>query len=218
MIRQHCVRWSLVLLLLAPVLPACVHQSQDGAGFSATSPRQTADALPCKKPSQMNDNANWMLSWQEQIRGTQFEAAVAPVDPSLAPDLWPISHPGREVISRFGSLRARGGRGRRHTGIDIKAPMRTPILATAGGEVVFSGQQRGYGKVVIVDHGNGFKTLYAHLNTASVKKGETVARGQVVGELGRTGRVTTHHLHYEVIREDTPVNPEPYLLNEPSLQ
>ncbi len=85
-----------------------------------------------------------------------------------------------------------------HSGIDMVAPYRTPVLSTAPGKVTFAGRRGPYGRLVEVDHGNGFKTRYGHLNRISVKKGELVDLQQQVGLLGSSGRSTGPHIHYEV--------------------
>lgn len=103
------------------------------------------------------------------------------------------------------------GRGRMHSGQDLAGPRGTPILATANGQVVFAGRQSGYGKVIRIRHAFGYETLYAHLHTIKVKKGDTVARGDEIGGMGNTGRSTGTHLHYEIRIGGDPTNPMPYM-------
>lgn len=86
---------------------------------------------------------------------------------------------------------------RAHKGVDYSAPLGTPIRAVSHGVVEFAGQQRGYGNVVIIDHGKGHTTLYAHLNSMAVRKGEKISQSQHVGTVGRTGWATGPHLHFE---------------------
>ena len=98
-----------------------------------------------------------------------------------------------------------------HKGIDLTAPTGTKVYATGGGKVISAGYAAGgYGIKVIIDHGYGYKTLYAHLNKATVKVGKRVARGDVIGEVGSTGRSTAPHLHYEVRKNDQTENPINY--------
>jgi len=94
-----------------------------------------------------------------------------------------------------------------HTGVDISASYGTPIRAAAGGTVVFSGWRRAYGLTVIIDHGNGIATLYAHCSSLYVSEGQNVESGQVIAAVGSTGLSTGPHLHFEVRRYGTPINP-----------
>ncbi|WP_129596303.1 M23 family metallopeptidase [Anaerophilus nitritogenes] len=101
--------------------------------------------------------------------------------------------------------------GRKHTGIDLAAPIGTPVSAADGGKVVFSGTKSGYGKCIILDHGGGTQTYYAHNSKLLVSVGQKVYKGQKIAEVGNTGRSTGPHLHFEVRKNGTPVNPLQYL-------
>ena len=106
-----------------------------------------------------------------------------------------------------------GGRGRSfHEGVDIAAYSGTPVWATADGEVSFSGRRTGYGETVMINHEFGYETLYAHLRERHVTAGEEVKKGDLIGYVGRTGRATGSHLHYEIMVNDETLNPEPYLV------
>lgn len=98
-----------------------------------------------------------------------------------------------------------------HPGLDLTAPYRTPVYSTAPGTVTFAGVESGYGKTVEIDHGHGIVTRFAHLHRIAVARGQTVGAHQRVGELGSTGRSTGPHLHYEVLVNDDPVDPEKFL-------
>lgn len=116
-------------------------------------------------------------------------------------------NPGGSVItSRFG---ARWGR--QHNGIDIGMPIGTSVKAADGGKVTFAGWKSGYGYLVIIDHENGYKTYYGHLSKTLVKKGQRVYRGQIIAKSGNTGRTTGPHLHFEVRKNNVPVNPLKYV-------
>ena len=106
-----------------------------------------------------------------------------------------------------------------HYGIDFTAPKGTPIYATGDGVVKrIVRSRRGYGNEVFIDHGFGYKTLYGHLqSTPPVKKGQKVKRGDVIGKMGKTGRVTATHLHYAVIRNKIALNPEYFILDRRNL-
>jgi murein DD-endopeptidase MepM/ murein hydrolase activator NlpD len=99
-----------------------------------------------------------------------------------------------------------------HKGIDISTRTGAPIVASADGVVSFAGWDRGYGRVIIIKHSQGFKTKYAHLKKSLVKKGQHVKRGETIGLVGTSGRTTGPHLHYEVHLNGVPVNPIRYVL------
>jgi len=103
------------------------------------------------------------------------------------------------------------GRAAFHPGLDFAGPRMTPVRATAAGTVTFSGQRAGYGRVVEVDHGRGFKTRYAHLASIAVRPGQAVAAGDRLGGMGSTGRSTGTHLHYEVWLNGRAQNPERFV-------
>jgi len=98
-----------------------------------------------------------------------------------------------------------------HSGVDIAAHKGTPVMATANGTVTFAGYKGTLGKAIFIDHGYGILTRYGHLNALNVKKGQKVIRGDVIGEVGSTGRSTGPHLHYEVRLNDIPVNAQKYM-------
>jgi murein DD-endopeptidase MepM/ murein hydrolase activator NlpD len=97
--------------------------------------------------------------------------------------------------------------GRLHAGIDIAAPTGTAIWAAKAGSVIFSGQQSGYGNVIIIDHGGGFTTLYGHQSRRIAQVGQHVSQGQLIGKVGSTGHSTGSHLHFETRYSGTPRNP-----------
>ncbi|MEE4196997.1 MAG: M23 family metallopeptidase [Bacteroidales bacterium] len=102
-----------------------------------------------------------------------------------------------------------------HYGMDFTAPTGTEIYATGDGVVeIVENSLRGYGKRVIINHGFGYKTLYAHLDGFSVKRGQKVKRGDVIGFVGSTGTSTAPHLHYEVFKNNKKVNPVHYYFND----
>ncbi len=99
----------------------------------------------------------------------------------------------------------------RHTGLDFAAPMGTPIVAVDDGKVVASGPAGAYGNMIEVAHGDGTRSLYAHLSSIEVRRGQTVARGEHIGDLGNTGNSTGPHLHFEISKNRTPVDPAKHL-------
>lgn len=98
-----------------------------------------------------------------------------------------------------------------HTGIDIKGAHGTPVGAAGPGEVLFAGWLRGYGQVIIIDHGNNLSSVYAHLSSMSVREGSAVKRGQIIGAVGSTGVATGPHLHFEVRVNGEARDPMKYL-------
>ena len=98
-----------------------------------------------------------------------------------------------------------------HKGIDIASPYGSDVFCAAKGKVVFAGQKGGYGNCVIVEHGNGLATLYGHLSKVIVKANQEVKVGELIAKSGNSGRSTGPHLHYEVRKNNTPVNPKLFL-------
>jgi murein DD-endopeptidase MepM/ murein hydrolase activator NlpD len=142
---------------------------------------------------------------------TQISAGqmlIIPVQEASGWITWPVEG---KVSSGFGRRGIRGF----HSGIDIPAATGTPIRAVADGLVVLSGKSLDgysrYGKIVIVEHGNGIRTVYAHNQKNHVKTGECVKAGEVIAEVGSSGNASGPHVHFEIRREGRPVNPLKYL-------
>ena len=145
-------------------------------------------------------NHNFAAAWQKNVM----------------PSMWPVN--GR-LMSRFGERQDPfSGEGAFHTGVDIEAAMHTPVHAAADGIIYSAEYTSAYGKLVIIDHGNGMRTWYAHLSEFGVIPGQEIRRGEVIGLSGNTGRVTAPHLHFEVRMGGSPVNPYPYLTRSAMLQ
>jgi murein DD-endopeptidase MepM/ murein hydrolase activator NlpD len=124
---------------------------------------------------------------------------------SAAGFLWPLS--GR-ITSGYGWRRDPFTKRRDfHTGIDIKGPTGRIIRASKAGRVVYSGWMGGYGRVVVIDHGKDYSTLYAHCSSLLVRKGQRVSAGQAIGKVGSSGRATGPHLHFEVRYRNKAMNP-----------
>lgn len=151
-----------------------------------------------------------------------FEAAVDGLDDALSmlgavkgkARAFPISNPapGKAISSMFGPRSdPLLGTPALHAGMDFRASTGAPIKATGAGKVVTAGWNGGYGKMVEIDHGNGLRTRYAHMSRVAVAKGDTVAPGDVIGQVGSTGRSTGPHLHYEVRRNGTALNPYKFI-------
>jgi murein DD-endopeptidase MepM/ murein hydrolase activator NlpD len=125
------------------------------------------------------------------------------------PSMWPVD--GR-LLSGFGKREDPfSGEGAMHKGVDISAPMGTAVHVAADGVVIFADSMSGFGRLIVVDHGGGIQTFYAHLSKFYVLPGHEVRRGDPIGAVGMTGRVTAPHLHYEVHINGTPMNPYRWL-------
>jgi LysM repeat protein len=137
------------------------------------------------------------------------ELRVVPVvgsDAGMARFLWPV--PGGRLISGFGVQRA----SHRHSGLDIAAAAGDPVQASDDGTVRYAGSSlRGYGKTLIIDHGDGWSTLYAHNSALIAREGQLVRRGELIARIGRSGNATTEHCHFEIRRDGKAVDPLAYL-------
>jgi murein DD-endopeptidase MepM/ murein hydrolase activator NlpD len=131
---------------------------------------------------------------------------------SSTPSVWPV----RGYLSASFGNRLDPFTGLRdfHSGIDISTPIGTKVQAPADGVVVFSGVKGGYGNALVLDHGYGLVTRYAHLASYNVRPGQRVHRGDVIAFVGNTGKSTAPHLHYEVWLNDQAQNPIQYILDE----
>ena len=122
--------------------------------------------------------------------------------------MWPL--PGyNRLTSAFGyRIHPITNKAHSHTGIDVPAPAGTPILAAKSGQVVTSARHSSYGNYVVIDHGSGSSTLYAHMSSRNVAEGQMVKQGDVIGYVGTTGSSTGNHLHLEIRENYTRINPE----------
>jgi murein DD-endopeptidase MepM/ murein hydrolase activator NlpD len=144
-----------------------------------------------------------------------YPAPVTGISPPVSPHVarssfgWPVS--GGRVLSGYGVPR----RTHRHKGIDIGGRLGQSVRAAEAGRVVYSGSTlRGYGKTIIIDHGDDLQSLYAHNSDLLAREGDRVQRGQAIARLGRTGNASTEHCHFEIRRNDVPVDPMLYLRRE----
>ena len=145
---------------------------------------------------------------EEQLKA--YEDALRGREMARIPSIWPVSG---EITDDYGVRRNPfgGGTSELHDGLDIATSWGTPVIATGDGVVGFAGVKNGYGNIVVVDHGNGLSTAYAHLSRIEVALGQEVRRGDALGRVGSTGRSTGPHLHYEVRLGETAVSPTRYL-------
>ncbi|MCB0391500.1 MAG: M23 family metallopeptidase [Bdellovibrionales bacterium] len=118
---------------------------------------------------------------------------------------WPV---GKVRISQT----FRPHRNKKHEGVDLTHYFNAPIYAAHEGYVVYVGNEySGYGKMIILQYSNKWATLYAHLNKIEVKEGQVVERGELIGRMGKTGRVTGTHLHFELLKNKVPIDPMDFL-------
>lgn len=153
-----------------------------------------------------------LLSTSLVERYHQTIASIGQLEENLLyiPTHWPTDP--NKITSPFGPRSDPFNRSRAvHSGIDVRGKTGTPIYATADGTVQLAQHHGGYGNTIIINHGDRYETLYAHLSKIGVEQGDEVLKGDVIGELGSTGRSTGPHLHYEIIKSGKAVDPEPYL-------
>jgi murein DD-endopeptidase MepM/ murein hydrolase activator NlpD len=162
--------------------------------------------------------------------GLEYESIVAddlgflPADPAHLDLLWPVET--RSISSSFGPrmrtqvLRVVKAKRKKlvrrrfqgtHKGVDLTAPVGSDVYVVQDGRVTFSGMEKGYGNLIVIDHGNGVETRYAHLKVRFAEVGDAVHRGQKIAEVGMTGRTTGPHLHFEVRLNGDAQDPMPVL-------
>lgn len=152
----------------------------------------------CQQSSSFNEIADLLQKNSEKLE------CIPAIQPILNKNLKAISSGfGRRIDPIFRV-------GRMHTGMDFSAAKGTKVFATGDGVVAEAGRKAGYGNVVVINHGFGYQTLYAHLQKINVKPRQKVTRAQVIGTVGSTGKSTGSHLHYEVRYHGKPVNPVNY--------
>jgi lipoprotein NlpD len=188
-----------------PRSPAVASQkaSLAGAGHPPALPAASRASLPAEDDHELAE-AEETPTGEGAPKGISFR--LIPTDEGFS---WPIQ--GGIVHASFGMRH-----GRQHAGIDISAPSGSPVYAARDGEVAYSGHKfRGYGNVVMIDHGDGFTTVYAHNLANLVREGESVVRGQIIARVGATGNATGAHCHFEIRNENLSVDPRGYLSESP---
>jgi murein DD-endopeptidase MepM/ murein hydrolase activator NlpD len=135
-------------------------------------------------------------------------------DSTYTPSIWPVMG---HITDSFGErLDPFSGEGAFHTGVDVASDYGAPVHATADGVVTMAGNHTGYGRLVVIDHGFGITTWYAHLSAFSAVVGARIKRGEVIGYTGISGRTTGPHVHYEVRMNNAPINPWRYMKSSPA--
>ncbi|MEG6584420.1 M23 family metallopeptidase [Dendrosporobacter sp. 1207_IL3150] len=185
------------------------------SGISRSVPMNSGQGGPLAKPA-ISEISEWVellksdvKAREQSIEQLRNEVIAKNARMAVTPSIWPTEG---DITSRFGWRDSPIGWGRDwHPGIDIANSYGTPIIASADGEVVESGWNGGYGKMVKIDHGNGIATVYAHNSRNIVSVGSFVKKGETIAYMGSTGYSTGPHLHYEVRVNGNAVNPASFL-------
>ncbi|WP_243295514.1 LysM peptidoglycan-binding domain-containing M23 family metallopeptidase [Geothrix mesophila] len=208
---------------LERLLPYQVRAVAPEARAGATSGHLEAH-LPPDNPSQLLARMQPVMPPVSEAELNALLPTFTPADPGHLDLLWPVET--RTISSAWGprmrtkTVRVKNQRKKRvrykgrHRGIDLNAPAGTAVFAAMDGQVVMAGKHKQYGNFVVVDHGNGVATLYAHHQLNLVHEGDIVRRGQKIAEVGRTGNATGPHLHFELKIDGVQQNPLPVLNDE----
>ncbi|OQW95678.1 MAG: hypothetical protein BWK79_01670 [Beggiatoa sp. IS2] len=209
---QDSQRWVAVVgipLSVSPGLQKVVDSSTgESYSFQVFDKKYKTQHIKLNNKRQVNPNRNDLQRIQAETR--VIKAALNPAWRMTTVSPLPLIQPvkGRIAESSFGSRRYFNGEPRNpHSGLDITAPQNTPVLATADGIVVNTGNYFFNGNTVFIDHSQGIVTMYCHLQEIDVSPGQSVVRGQPVGKVGKTGRATGPHLHWGVSLNGTMINP-----------
>jgi len=204
--KNSSIKWgviglSMALLLSATVLTTPLSIADNQAEIDKTSAPKIHKEF-VKKESHMLTPASLQ------------EPAIAESDLEQFDGIWPLKDYFR-VSSSFGEHSPPSSKNApRHSGMDIPAPMKTDIYSITDGEVIFSGMKGPYGKTMIIDHGDGYTSVYAHCSKLFLAKGDKVARGDVIAKVGNSGRSTGPHVHLEIRYDGAPQDPLGYLTLE----
>lgn len=178
-----------------------IHLVQKGETLWQISRKYQVSVQSIASANQISENGRLVVGQRLVIPDTRSSSK------SSHSFIWPLNG---HITSQFG-VRTLGNRRDYHTGIDINAPDEALIKAAESGKVSFSGYINGYGHVVIIDHADGYSTVYAHSTSNLVKEGQNVTKGDVIYKVGSTGNATGSHLHFEIRENGRPVNPLDYL-------
>lgn len=183
---------------LAAEFAADVGAPSPPRSLAASSSVTLGQMLGRKVPTLMAPPAGPVAPADSSILPASGSGMVRPADGRISSEFGPRVHPVT-------------GKQRPHNGIDVAGPVGAPIRAAADGTVTFAGVRGGYGNLIIVDHGDGRETYYAHNSANGVSAGDRVSAGQHIGAVGATGQVTGPHLHFEVRVNGTPVEPRDHV-------
>lgn len=202
--NQECEAWIAELYAvkdLGSYTVTDIKQDYSTITSTETLAKKIADVKTEKEKEEQERRAAQEAAKRKKYQVTSRGSSLPRVS-SYAFPLKSYSYVSSEYGSRWGTT---------HTGIDLAAPAGTHIYSWRSGTVTFAGWSGGYGNFIIVDHGDGFVTRYAHCSKIAVTKGQTVSQGQVIGYVGTTGNSTGNHLHFEIKVNGNFVNPRNYL-------
>ncbi|HVK55853.1 MAG TPA: M23 family metallopeptidase [Burkholderiales bacterium] len=181
-----------------------------GRGGAAPSSQLMHDMSLSELNRELDETTKWLNDRTDKLTIIDDALLVERLKKKAMPTVLPIAK--GYFSSNFGSrIDPFNGRHTQHEGIDFVAPAGTAVQSAAGGAVVESVYHNDYGNMVEIDHGNGLITRYAHLSRRIVNAGDVVLKGQIIGELGSTGRSTGPHLHFEVRQHGAALNPKKFL-------
>lgn len=172
---------------------------ESAANVTASAPKPEIKAEPVEKTIELTDS--YGNKREVKVMVTPKTNTTVTTAPTIA----------KNPVQSTNNAPAEADQMQFHKGLDIALPSGSDVKATAAGTVIFSGQKSGYGNCVIISHGNGLATLYGHLSQLVAKTNDKVKVGQVIAKSGNSGRSTGPHLHYEVHKNNTPVNPKLFM-------
>lgn len=207
--------WTCVLFLLALVV-SCASPSRlvssdtryvvvsAGETIDVIADREGVDALSLMSLNRLYSDADLKVGMRLRLPRSKVEVlgdAQGLWRPTHFEFQWPLKH--NQITDYFGWRKKR-----LHEGIDLRARTGTPVYASAAGEVIYAARTiRNFGRMVVVDHGQGWSSVYAHLSKMLVRVGQHVEQGQKIGLAGRSGRASGAHLHFEIRKEADPLDP-----------
>ncbi len=206
--QQHWVAVVGIPLSISPGQQKIVDSTTgENYSFQVFDKKYKTQNIKIKNQRQVNPNQNDLKRIQAETQ--QIKAAMNPTWRMTPQSPLPLIQPVQGRLgSAFGLRRYFNGQPRNpHSGLDITAPQNTPVIASAEGIVVNTGNYFFNGNTVFIDHGQGIVTMYCHLNEISVSSGQAVERGQTIGTVGKTGRATGPHLHWGVSLNGTMIDP-----------
>lgn len=185
------------------------HTVKRGETLYQISNRYNVSVNNLKSYNNLNDN-NISVGQRVYLKDGMAAKHTSPPSRTTSPTLRSFRKPLKSIVvnSNYGTrVHPVTKKRTTHHGIDLKASMNTPVYAPYEGVVTYSGWMNGYGKIVIIDHGGGYTTRYAHLNRWIVSKGTKVKKGQLIAKTGNTGLSTGPHLHYEIRKNGSSIDP-----------